>query len=59
MIDDNHLTTLIEVDGGVTTENAGQLVAAGVDVLVAGSSVFRAPDPMAAIDALKNTAGRS
>ncbi|WP_132053805.1 ribulose-phosphate 3-epimerase [Pseudocnuella soli] len=53
MINDNGLSTLIEVDGGVTTGNAAQLVAAGVDVLVAGSSVFRAADPMAAIDALK------
>ena len=53
MINDNSLSTLIEVDGGVTTDNAAQLVAAGVDVLVAGSSVFRAADPMAAIDALK------
>lgn len=53
MIDDNNLPTLIEVDGGVTTENAAQLVAAGVDVLVAGSSVFRAENPLEAIEALK------
>lgn len=36
---------LIEVDGGVTLENASMLMQAGADVLVAGSSVFNAPDP--------------
>jgi ribulose-phosphate 3-epimerase len=37
--------TLIEVDGGVTLENAGQIVAAGADVLVAGNTVFSSSDP--------------
>lgn len=36
---------LIEVDGGVTLENASMLMQAGADVLVAGSSVFNAPNP--------------
>lgn len=36
---------LIEVDGGITLENASMLMQAGADVLVAGSSVFNAPDP--------------
>lgn len=36
---------LIEVDGGVTLENASMLMQAGADALVAGSSVFNAPDP--------------
>lgn len=36
---------LIEVDGGVTLENASMLMQAGANVLVAGSSVFNAPDP--------------
>lgn len=53
MIDDAKLSTLIEVDGGVTIENAPALVQAGVDVLVAGSTVFRAEDPYAAIKGLK------
>lgn len=44
--------TLIEIDGGVTTENAHQLIQAGADVLVAGSSVFRADDPRKAISDL-------
>ena len=44
---------LIEVDGGVGTQNASLLREAGAGVLVAGSSVFGAPDPLAAIDALR------
>lgn len=45
--------TQIEVDGGVTDQNAKRLVEAGADILVAGSYVFKAPDPMATIAALK------
>ncbi len=45
---------LIEVDGGVSTENANEIVRAGADVLVAGSSVFNAPDPADVIRQLKN-----
>lgn len=44
---------LIEVDGGVQQETAPRLVAAGVDVLVAGSYVFKAQNPMEAIAGLK------
>ena len=44
---------LIEVDGGVSPKNAGRLAKAGVDILVAGSAVFRAEDPAAAVDALR------
>ncbi len=44
---------LIEVDGGVQAETAPRLVAAGVDVLVSGSYVFKAPDPLKAIQELK------
>lgn len=46
--------TLIEIDGGVTLENAGALVKAGADVLVAGNTVFAAKDPEATITLLKN-----
>ncbi|HZI94122.1 MAG TPA: ribulose-phosphate 3-epimerase [Patescibacteria group bacterium] len=42
------LKTLIEVDGGVTRDNIADLVAAGADLLVAGSSVFGGGDPRAA-----------
>ncbi len=45
---------LIEVDGGVTGDNAPQLVAAGADVLVSGSYIFKAADPVATIRGLKN-----
>jgi ribulose-phosphate 3-epimerase len=47
-------TTLIEIDGGVTEHNASALVKAGADVLVAGTTVFKAADPMAMIVTLKN-----
>ena len=40
---------LIEIDGGVGSNNAQRLIAAGADVLVAGNSVFGAADPKAAI----------
>lgn len=46
--------TLIEIDGGVSLENAGSITRAGADVLVAGSSVFKSADPKATIRALKN-----
>lgn len=46
---------LIEVDGGVTLTNAGQLFDAGTDVLVAGNTVFSANDPVATIAQLKNS----
>lgn len=44
---------LIEIDGGVGEANAADIVAAGADVLVAGSAVFGAPDPAAAVDAIR------
>lgn len=53
-IDRRGLPTLIEVDGGVGVQNATALREAGANVLVAGSSVFKAPDPEAAILALKH-----
>lgn len=53
MIDRKNLKTLIEIDGGVCRANARMLVDAGVDVLVAGSAVFKAADPAAEIDILK------
>lgn len=53
MIDEKGLSTLIEIDGGVTEENAGSIIAAGAHVLVAGSTVFKSKDPKATIAALK------
>jgi ribulose-phosphate 3-epimerase len=45
--------TLIEIDGGVTLENAGDILDAGADVLVAGNTVFAAADPTDMIRKLK------
>lgn len=47
------LDTWLEVDGGITTANAAAVFAAGADVLVAGSAVFHAKDPKAAIRQMK------
>ena len=53
MIDAQGSKALIEVDGGVQAETAPRLVAAGVDVLVSGSYIFKAADPIATIKSLK------
>ncbi len=53
MIDERGLTTLIEIDGGVTEQNAGEIISAGAHVLVAGSTVFKSTDPKATIAMLK------
>lgn len=53
MIDEKGLKTLIEIDGGVTVENAASIIEAGAHVLVAGNTVFSAKDPMAVISHLK------
>ncbi len=45
--------TLIEVDGGVTLDNSHKLVASGVDVLVAGNTVFASANPVKTIELLK------
>jgi ribulose-phosphate 3-epimerase len=44
---------LIEIDGGVTLDNAAEIIGAGAQVLVAGNTVFRSADPIATIAALK------
>lgn len=53
MIDERGLKTHIEIDGGVTVENARSIIEAGADVLVAGNTVFKSADPKATIAALK------
>lgn len=58
MIDDAGLEIDLEVDGGVTVETADRVVAAGANVLVAGSAVFGKPDRGAAIAALRSAASR-
>ena len=53
LIQEKESATLIEIDGGVTNKNAKQLIDAGADVLVAGSYVFVAEDPIQTIAGLK------
>lgn len=53
MIDERGLNVLIEIDGGVSIDNAQSIVDAGADVLVAGNAVFKAADQKAMIAALK------
>ncbi|MEM7350516.1 MAG: ribulose-phosphate 3-epimerase [Acidobacteriota bacterium] len=56
MIDERKLRVAIEMDGGVDRSNIRQVVAAGVDVCVAGSAVFGEPDPVAAMRELRRQA---
>lgn len=53
MIQQTGSSALIEIDGGVTLDNAASIIAAGADVLVAGNTVFKSADPVATIAALK------
>ena len=55
-IDARGLACEIEIDGGINVETAGDAAAAGVDILVAGSAVFRAPDPVDAARAILEAA---
>ncbi|MCK5067284.1 MAG: ribulose-phosphate 3-epimerase [Bacteroidales bacterium] len=55
MITDAGAKTLIQIDGGVTEENIGSLIEAGVDVFVVGNTVFSAKDPVQVISNLKKT----
>jgi ribulose-phosphate 3-epimerase len=54
MIDESGYKVLIEVDGGIDTNNSRKLVETGVNVLVAGNSVFSSDDPVETIRRLKN-----
>jgi ribulose-phosphate 3-epimerase len=53
LITDYNSKALIEVDGGVGLQNAEEILDAGADVLVAGSSIFKSPNPMEVISKLK------
>lgn len=53
LIEKKGATTQIEIDGGVTPENGADLVRAGANILVAGSAVFKSPDPKKTIQELK------
>lgn len=54
LIQENGSKALIQVDGGVNTENAQALYKAGADVLVAGNAVFSAENPTTAISKIRN-----
>jgi ribulose-phosphate 3-epimerase len=53
MIDAAGVNVHIEIDGGVTLDNAQSIISAGADVLVAGNTVFKSTDPKATINLLK------
>ena len=54
LIEETNSSCLIEIDGGVTNQNAAQLIKCGADVLVAGSHVFKSENPLEKIKTLKN-----
>ncbi|KAA2215913.1 MULTISPECIES: ribulose-phosphate 3-epimerase [Maribacter] len=56
LIQRKNASALIEIDGGVSTENARKLIDAGADVLVAGSFVFKSENPLQTISELKSVA---
>jgi ribulose-phosphate 3-epimerase len=54
MIDDRQLDVRIEIDGGIDLENIAAVVAAGAEIIVAGSAVFGAADPESAVRGLRD-----
>ena len=56
LLDRRRVRAPIAVDGGIEASNAGRVVAAGADILVAGQSVFGQPDPARAIRELRAAA---
>lgn len=54
LIDRINPSCLLEIDGGVTRENAGAIIEAGADILVAGSAVFGAPSMSEAIEGIRS-----
>ncbi len=56
LITESGSSALIEIDGGVTLDNAPAIIKAGADVLVAGNTVFKSKDPLATIASLKRIA---
>ena len=53
LIDDSGLDIRLEVDGGVTAKNIGQIAAAGADTFVAGSAIFNADSYRDVIDQMR------
>lgn len=58
MVDSGHLTLIVEVDGGINADTIAQAAEAGADCFVAGSAVYGAEDPAAAVESLRQLAAR-
>jgi ribulose-phosphate 3-epimerase len=56
LVDSGELTILVEIDGGINDDTIEEAAAAGVDCFVAGSAVYGADDPAAAVRALREQA---
>ncbi len=56
LVDSGELTVLVEIDGGINADTIEQAAEAGVDCFVAGSAVYSADDPAAAVEALRRRA---
>jgi ribulose-phosphate 3-epimerase len=56
IVDERHLAVELEIDGGISVETAPAAAAAGADILVAGSAIFRADDPAAAARRIRDAA---
>jgi ribulose-phosphate 3-epimerase len=54
LIEDRQLNARIEVDGGIDRKNIESVVAAGAEIIVAGSAIFNTPDAEAAVKELRN-----
>lgn len=59
LVDSGELTVLVEIDGGINADTIEQAAEAGVDCFVAGSAVYGAQDPGAAVQALRAQAARA
>jgi ribulose-phosphate 3-epimerase len=56
IVDERGLPVELEIDGGINLDTAASAAAAGADILVAGSAVFHADDPAAAVEEIRDTA---
>ena len=56
LVDSGELTILVEIDGGINADTIEEAAAAGVDCFVAGSAVYGAEDPAAAVESLRRQA---
>ena len=54
MIDDRNLSTRLEIDGGVKTENIKDIASAGADTFVAGSAIFNTDNYKSTIDIMRS-----